>query len=859
MLTLHQDYQSDAPSLAPVNGAGPSFSCVRNAVASAIMDGFTDFSLRQEAEVAINTPRFDGFFYHWNGLVDPDDLSTVNWTKNNCTVAKDATDYYGRANGACTITDDATNGQHYVYQQCTHPGRERLPNGRIETVCMVYIDPAQSTAEYATFSAQDSVNNTQTGFTVRLSDGVVVDPAEYYEAGGGGMDMHSVQVMPNGWLAVAWADFLSTGEPRIAIGFNATGVTDTGGSYVGTGDTLVVQYPYSSIYYGVGSQFLWAGFGPYPGWGNESGWSITREFPQHSTLHNSIWKGYTVERGIPERPWYSDLYGWNPGTQTAQAEALPGEDYSAYQSFMGDNADAMKIRVTGVDQQYWIGWQQFWYAQINEGSWYTVSMKIEDMSVAPSGALLDLSELNNVVSSQLTAGVDDMDEEGYVCLTFRLGHGVGDYYANIRFGLGADGNNDTGTFTMSEPQINFGKHRVQFIPNDGTSSVHIMPSTTDKILLPAKGLHVERASTNLLQNPCTHNTAPWVTTIGANGELASGYSSLWSIGRGTRQYGEDTVRGEVGVEQPVTLSTSTEYTITHICYYWQNYIYVGVRNHGALDIGVYVSTLPGEALPQIEAVGADVTSATVRAYTANAVIIELTFTSDAVDTTGDVVIRNPDNLSDLECAMTGNYLYQLYTQLEEGKATSLIGNEGAATRTREADVISASDVTWWGSPGTMFIGFEFERDVLNKTVFSIHDTTANERVTLATNGSGNLIFEIVDGGVTQVSIDCGVVTPGAYNLAFTLDGSDLSLALNGVIMGTDSSYTLPTVTQINLGSDHAGANQLDGWIKSVWFDDAFMDNDSLRNTSTNSLPSDDSFIVDLAAELVTTNDDTPVS
>ena len=867
MLTLHQNYLVNLPSLAPIDGKGPTFTCTRSSLATAMLRALEDFSVSQEAEVAANTPRFDGFLYIANQLDDPDDLTAVTWVKTNCSILKNATGYYGGANEAFTITDDATSGQHYVSQTHEHFGRERPPTGVIEGLYEIFIDPAQSTAEYASFSATASVNNTNNCFTVRLSDGVIVDIAEYYQVGGS-MDSHMTYVMPNGWIYVTFSDYHGAGVPIITVGFNKTGVTATGAAYVGTGDTLVVQYPRSTQNL-QGSQFSTPWIVEYPGFGNAKGWHPTRQFPNHTTLHNSIWKGFTVERGFPERPWYSDLYGWNPGTQTATAEAIPDPWSSTdYYNNMGELADGVKVRITGVDQQYFFGWQQFWYAAITVGSWHTVSVKIEDMDVRPSGAIIDISDLTNIVAGPTSAGIDDMDDEGYVTLAFQVASGDPDAYSNIWFGLGADGVNDTGTFTMSQPQINFGKYRVPFIPNDGTSYAHIMPSNkygkvVNGLLLPAKGLHIERESTNLILNPMRHGTAPWVSHFGSAGDVASNYPSFYQINRAQRQFGSDPARGLLGCEQPVTLATSTEYTLVHTARVWTGYLFVGVLNHGSLDIGVRVGNEPGtDAALTVEEVGADVTSIKISRRGAGWDTIELTFTSDAVATTGDVSIYNPDNANtDLLANLpaTGNYFYHMYTQLEVGKGTSVIGNEAAATRTRTADVISSTDVTWLGTTGTLVVQAEFGDDVLNKTVYSVHDTTANERITLATNGSGNLIFEIVDGGVTQVSIDCGVVTPGSYTVAVTFDGTDLTLAMDGAVIGTDSSYTWPTTTQINLGSDHTGANQLDGWIKSIWCDDELKDTEHLLNCSTNTLPYEDAFIVDLVTELVTPNDDIPVS
>lgn len=164
---------------------------------------------------------------------------------------------------------------------------------------------------------------------------------------------------------------------------------------------------------------------------------------------------------------------------------------------------------------------------------------------------------------------------------------------------------------------------------------------------------------------------------------------------------------------------------------------------------------------------------------------------------------------------SGVYLYG--TQMEVGAfATSYIPTTSAAL-TRNADVATMTGTNfsdWWqaGLGGATV-------QALPSTVSGIRpliqfdDGTANEIIALRGNTT-NPELVIVDGGSPQAQIDAGTIAANiAYNLGAAWNTDNCAAAVNGNATVTDTTATIPTVTQARLGSD--GTNYLNGHLQTV--------------------------------------------
>lgn len=182
--------------------------------------------------------------------------------------------------------------------------------------------------------------------------------------------------------------------------------------------------------------------------------------------------------------------------------------------------------------------------------------------------------------------------------------------------------------------------------------------------------------------------------------------------------------------------------------------------------------------------------------------------------------------SDLTFTTTGTSVTLTITgsldtaQLELGSfATSFIETAGT-TVTRTPDELSydAGDI----KQGEGSIILEFNQlgiDADNPRLIELNDTTANNTISLESVSDSNAVLSIINGGVSQANITTGA-SGYSYNVAnkigATYKDDEVKLFLNGVLIGTDTSATIPTnITTIAIGQDSAGANQTNGNIKNV--------------------------------------------
>lgn len=151
-------------------------------------------------------------------------------------------------------------------------------------------------------------------------------------------------------------------------------------------------------------------------------------------------------------------------------------------------------------------------------------------------------------------------------------------------------------------------------------------------------------------------------------------------------------------------------------------------------------------------------------------------------------------------------------------ATSFIATAGASA-TRALDLAKVSTLTPWfnAAAGTVYTEFMLSGVISGslQTAVAFDDGTANERMTLRTS-SGTLAVLVVDGGATQATLSLGALSANTvYKAAFRYGVNDFAASLNGGAVVTDTSATLPTVTQMVIGSRVSGTEMLYGWSRAV--------------------------------------------
>jgi hypothetical protein len=161
-------------------------------------------------------------------------------------------------------------------------------------------------------------------------------------------------------------------------------------------------------------------------------------------------------------------------------------------------------------------------------------------------------------------------------------------------------------------------------------------------------------------------------------------------------------------------------------------------------------------------------------------------------------------------------------QLELGAfATSVIPTTTTAL-TRAADVASVNTLSPWfnATEGTLFAQYIRAGLTPSGGAAGFDDGAANNmiRFVFGTATPANQRFDVNTGGVSQATVlvnATGVVNTlykdaGAYKL------NDIAATENGAAVGTDNVATIPTVTNLKIGSNPIVA-YLNGWIQRITY------------------------------------------
>lgn len=159
-------------------------------------------------------------------------------------------------------------------------------------------------------------------------------------------------------------------------------------------------------------------------------------------------------------------------------------------------------------------------------------------------------------------------------------------------------------------------------------------------------------------------------------------------------------------------------------------------------------------------------------------------------------------------------------QLEVGaNATSYIPTT-TATVTRNADVISKTEISSLigQTEGTLYVEVNVNNWTNLSRIFSISDGTSTNRIMTLFNTS-NRFRVIMDnsGGAAQADISSSSLSNGIHKLAVGYKSNDFVFYVDGVLIGSDTSATIPACSAAYLGKieTSASSNFLDSGIKSA--------------------------------------------
>jgi hypothetical protein len=362
--------------------------------------------------------------------------------------------------------------------------------------------------------------------------------------------------------------------------------------------------------------------------------------------------------------------------------------------------------------------------------------------------------------------------------------------------------------------------RVTFTRTTGTSnpatyvnsSGYVVAATNNQprfdynsITLACKGLLIEEQRTNLVLRSDEFENAAWTkfgATVTANAVVApdgmlTGDALI-----------ETTANDQHRASQAVTVAATT-YTAT---------VYAKAAGRTRFQIASFSGLIPGAEfdLATVTATPTGATSSASITPVGNgwfrcAATRTLTAGSDSF-----MVRLVSGSLS----SYTGDGYSGIYiwgAQLEAGAfPTSYIPTEASAL-TRNADVATMTGTNFsdWYSAGAGGVVARVLPSTVSGTrpALRFDDATANEVITLRGNTT-NPELVIVDGGSPQAQIDAGTIAANtAYNLGAAWNTDNCAAAVNGGAAVTDTTATIPTVTQARLGSD--GTNYLNGHLQTL--------------------------------------------
>lgn len=170
---------------------------------------------------------------------------------------------------------------------------------------------------------------------------------------------------------------------------------------------------------------------------------------------------------------------------------------------------------------------------------------------------------------------------------------------------------------------------------------------------------------------------------------------------------------------------------------------------------------------------------------------------------------------------TGTVVYDFgQVELNASSASSPI-ETGAAAVTRAADdalIDGQPFADMWNNGGTFVVEKATSTTDSSERILSLSDGTTSNRIEFIYRNSIEHQIYIETGGASQA-----VISGGSYSVnvtdraAVALADNDVSFHLNGSLVGSDSSVTLPSVDRLNISSIFGGGQDGNLHIAHLWY------------------------------------------
>jgi len=378
------------------------------------------------------------------------------------------------------------------------------------------------------------------------------------------------------------------------------------------------------------------------------------------------------------------------------------------------------------------------------------------------------------------------------------------------------------TTAVLDPKITFTRSDATATVVNSSGVIQSVAANTPRfnynpITLTCNGLLVEETRTNQIKYSGNFSqSSVWTVSRATIG--ATTITSPDNTSSGRKLIEDTTASNSHRVFQGYTTSAvATTYSVFAKAAE-RTWAYLTIADSGGVGRTAYFDLANGV----LGSVGTNLT-ATITAFPNGWYRCTITVSAALAGTNNFLVGLAPANSS---AGYTGDGTSGIYiwgAQLEVGTfATSYIPTTTTAL-TRNADIatITGSNFTsfWQASKGSTRVQV-FPSTVLGiRPIVQFDDTTSNEVIALRGNTTNPELY-IVDGGTPQAQINTGTVTANTtFVLAGTWEENNCKARLNEGVSFVDETATIPTVTQMRIGSD--GTNYLNGHVAIIEYSNIF--------------------------------------
>jgi hypothetical protein len=354
------------------------------------------------------------------------------------------------------------------------------------------------------------------------------------------------------------------------------------------------------------------------------------------------------------------------------------------------------------------------------------------------------------------------------------------------------------------------------------------------------GLFIEAAATNVCLQ--SEDIATTWTNLNSSEEVNT-YVAPDAVSTGDKII-VDMANAAHGIEQTYTGSTSNDFCgSVFVRQDTHTDMYLRLSDTTDTDyIDIIVDLSNGSILQAATATGvnATVTAGGVETLINGWYRVWISGICDSTTTSHKIVVGVSQGTT---ISYTGNGTDSIFTwgmQLEENPFPTSYITTTTVSVTRAADVVTLdlTSVSWFSATeGSLYV--DFKRDInvdgLTTHVVDLNDTTANEviKISQGSTTASNITGDIDDGGVSQFSVtvnDATVNTRKKVAMAWKLN--DSAIAVDGSTPTTDSSCTLPTVTDLQIGAGVSATNTFYGIVRGLIYYDTRLANSTLTTLTT---------------------------